>query len=115
VLRVLVVDDDARVRTALSSVLGSHPDIALVACCADGATAIAVAESHGVDVVLLDVLLPDMTRGLDVLAAMTARGLAVVAMSVRGGLAPRSLEAGATRFVEKTGAIEDLLEAIQLR
>ncbi len=109
-----MVDDDARVRTALSSVLGSHPDIGLVACCADGAAANAVAESHHVDVVLLDVLLPDMTRGFDVLAAMTARGLPVVAMSVRGGLGPRALARGAIRFVEKTGGVEDLIEAIQL-
>jgi DNA-binding NarL/FixJ family response regulator len=65
VIRVVLVDDDAMVRTGLRLILSAAPDIEVVGEAADGAAASVVVRRERPDVVLLDVRMP----GLDGLAA----------------------------------------------
>lgn len=58
-LRVAVIDDDAGIRTLTRMFLEAHEDIALVAESAGG-DAIEVVERERPDVVLLDLLMPDV-------------------------------------------------------
>jgi DNA-binding NarL/FixJ family response regulator len=64
-LRVLIVDDEALVRSGLAMILGSAPDIYVVATCGGAEAMSAVRESRP-HVVLLDVRMPDVD-GLTVL------------------------------------------------
>jgi CheY-like chemotaxis protein len=66
-IRVLIVDDDASVREHLSSVLSEGGFAVRVA--AGGAEAIAVAADNQPDLVLLDLLMPDVS-GFEVAAAL---------------------------------------------
>ena len=64
-IRVLIVDDHAIVRTGLSQLLGTADDIELVGAAGDGAEAVAMAAELRPDVVLMDLSMP----GTDGIAA----------------------------------------------
>ncbi|MCQ4079563.1 response regulator transcription factor [Streptomyces sp. RB6PN25] len=64
-LRVLIVDDEALIRSGLAMILGSAPDITVVATCG-GAEAVSAVRETRPHVVLLDVRMPDVD-GLTVL------------------------------------------------
>jgi DNA-binding NarL/FixJ family response regulator len=66
--RVLIVDDDALVRSGLSMMLGEFDDIDVAAAVADGTQVVAAVHRHRPDVVLMDIRMPN----LDGLAATEA-------------------------------------------
>ncbi|MDF2255700.1 response regulator [Streptantibioticus ferralitis] len=68
-VRVLIVDDEALIRSGLAMILGSAPDITVVASC-EGAQAVAAVQQDRPDVVLLDIRMPDVD-GLTVLRRLT--------------------------------------------
>lgn len=106
--RVLVVDDDARVRSALRALIDSSAGLCAWGEASSGPDALRADAALGPDVVLLDLMLPSSDDGLEALAALVARGRAVVALSIRATLGPAALATGAAAFVEK-GADPDLL------
>ncbi len=59
-IRVVVADDQELVRTGFALILGSDPGIEVVAQAADGAAAVAAAQEHLPDVVLMDIRMPGM-------------------------------------------------------
>jgi DNA-binding NarL/FixJ family response regulator len=64
VIRVLIVDDDPLVRSALGLMIGGQPDIEVVAEASDGRAGLAMSEQHRPDVVLMDIRMP-VLNGLD--------------------------------------------------
>jgi DNA-binding NarL/FixJ family response regulator len=64
VIRVLIVDDDPLVRSALALMIGGQPDIEVVAEASDGRAGLALSQQHRPDVVLMDIRMPVM-NGLD--------------------------------------------------
>lgn len=113
-VRVLVADDDARVRAAIAQTIVLEADLVLVAVAADAPAALALAESADPAVALVDVLLPDAAAGLALVAALGRRpGCAVVAMSVRSGFRQAALAAGAVAFAEKASGIDAILDAVR--
>ncbi|WP_338896340.1 response regulator transcription factor [Streptomyces sp. TG1A-60] len=70
-LRVLVADDNPVVRAGLTALLGTHPDLEVVAQATDGEEALREARVHHPDVVLLDVRMPG-TDGLTALPELAA-------------------------------------------
>ena len=67
-IRVLLVDDDALVRAGLRMILSSSEEMEVVGEAADGADAVAAAQEHRPDVVLMDIRMP----GMDGIAATSA-------------------------------------------
>ena len=59
-IRVLVVDDHAIVRSGLERLLGTAEDLELVGQAEDGRAAIAMAQEHAPDVVLMDLSMPEV-------------------------------------------------------
>ena len=74
-IRVLLADDETLLRSAIASLLGLSDVVEVVAQAADGLEAVALAEQHEPDVVLLDLEMP----GLDGVEA--ARRSSIVAPS----------------------------------
>jgi CheY-like chemotaxis protein len=111
--RVLVIDDDARVRTALGELLASTTDLTPASSTATAAAALAAAEHDGpFDVALVDIRLPDPATGLTLVEQLAAR-IPVVAVSVSGAHRTAALAAGATAFLDKDGRPDTLLAALR--
>ena len=60
-LRILIVDDEKAVRSALEKLLGTRRDWKVVGQAADGAEAIGKAKELQPDVVIMDVTMPEMS------------------------------------------------------
>jgi two-component system nitrogen regulation response regulator NtrX len=112
---VLIVDDEANIRRMVSALLASEGYDVREA--PDGASAIALADEHEPDAVLLDLMMPGGPGGLEVLEKLRAHypDLPVVMMSGRAALtdAVRATRLGAVQFLEKPLAPEGLLLALQ--
>jgi DNA-binding NarL/FixJ family response regulator len=102
--RVLLVDDDAAFRLVMRTLLRRAADVELVGEADDGATAVALADEHRPDVVLLDLLMPGMDgfealpRLVDVLPH--ARIVILTALEEREATREAVL-VGASAFLEK--------------
>ncbi|MBA6433528.1 MULTISPECIES: response regulator [Streptomyces] len=114
-IRVAVVDDEALVRSGLRLILGTAPDIEVVAECS-GAFAVDTVLGSKADVVLLDIRMPD-ADGLSVLRQLRAAPHSpAVAMlttfDVQEYLAA-ALRAGAAGFLLKDTDPEQLVRAVR--
>ena len=113
-LRVLVVDDDARVRRALRGLIERASDLTVVGEAGSAGSAGRLDLELDPDVVVLDLLLPRASDGMQVLQELRGRGRPVVAISRMGNLGPRAMVEGAHAFLEKHGRdVDDLLEMIR--
>ena len=102
-MRVMVADDDEAMRAALTAVLEDDPRVRLVGVVATGSAAVGLAEREPVDVVVLDVRLPDGGEPTaQALRALTAPPVvvAVSAMTDRGTVVSM-LRAGASCYLAK--------------
>jgi DNA-binding NarL/FixJ family response regulator len=113
-LRVLIVDDDARVRRALRSLIDCSPDLTVVGEAGSTRSAKRLDLELRPDVVVLDLLLPQAPDGMQVLRELRRRDRPVVAISRMGELGPEAMVAGAHAFLEKHGRdVDDLLDMIR--
>lgn len=71
-IRIAIVDDHALVRAGLRQFFADQPDFEVVAEAANGREALEIVRQGGVDVVVLDIGMPDQ-GGVDVLAGIKAR------------------------------------------
>jgi len=104
-IRVLVVDDSALIRSLLTEIINSQPDMEVVGAAPDPLIARDMIKQLNPDVLTLDVEMPKMD-GLDFLEKlMRLRPMPVVMVSTlteRGSeITMRALELGATDFVTK--------------
>ncbi|MFI9387021.1 response regulator [Kutzneria sp. NPDC052558] len=116
-IRVLLADDEALIRTGIRLVLAAAGDVEVVAECADGAEAVKLARRHQPDVALVDIRMPK----LDGIA--TAREIQppairthVVMLSTFGEDAnvARALRAGAVGFLLKDTPPDELIQAVRI-
>ncbi len=113
-IRVFVVDDDARVRRALRGLIERASDLTVVGEAGSAGSAGRLDLELDPDVVVLDLLLPQASDGMQVLQELRGRGRPVVAISRMGELGPQAVAEGAHAFLEKHGRdVDDLLEMIR--
>lgn len=112
-IRILIVEDDPKVRRALRMRFQLEPTIDIVGEAGDGPTAIDLSVALRPDVVLLDLNLPGMD-GVSVCHALRAQAAAVVVLSMYDSATVRArcLAAGASTFVSKQDRMSVLLSAI---
>ena len=114
-VRVLVVDDDALVRSALSMVLGGTTGIELVGMAADGDEVPAAVAAHRPDVVLMDIRMP-RTDGLTATERLRrlpgAPEVVVLTTFEADDHVLRALRAGAAGFLLKDTRPGDIVAAV---
>jgi DNA-binding NarL/FixJ family response regulator len=115
-IRVVLVDDQAMVRTGLRMVLAAEPDIDVVGEAADGASGVRVVTEQKPDVVLLDVRMPGMD-GLEaarrILSADLPTRVIVLTTFDEDEYVAAALRAGVSGFLLKVGPPEDLVVAVR--
>ena len=115
-MRILVAEDQAMLRDALCQLLGFQDAVEAVLQAENGSQAIALLEKEPVDVVLLDIEMPEKT-GLDVLEWVRVQALPikVVIMTTfkRPGYFERAVKADVDAYVLKERSIADLMRTIE--
>ena len=116
-IRVVVADDQALVRSGFALILGAEPGIEVVAEVADGARALAAARLHHPDVVLMDIRMPGMD-GIEATRHITSSpitaGVRVLVLTTFAAddYVVAALRAGASGFVLKDTEPGDLVRAV---
>lgn len=115
-IRLLVVDDQTVVREGLAAILTFYPDIEVVGQAEDGVQALKLAQKTQPDVILLDLVMPNMD-GLTTIPkikeiAPKARILVVTAFAETDRVY-QAIKAGALGYILKDATREQLLLAIR--
>ena len=116
--RILIVDDQAMVRTGFRMILESEEDIEIAGEAADGLEAIDQARTLKPDVILMDIRMPrldglEATRRILDGAAPDAKVLVLTTFDL-DEYVYESLRAGASGFMLKDAPPEQLVEAIRI-
>jgi len=116
-IRVLIVDDHEMVRSGLARFLLTASDLELVGEASTGAEAVRLCEALGPDVVLMDMVMPDMD-GAAATRAIRERYPEVRVIALTSfpevDLVQKALEAGALSYLMKNVGAEELSAAIRL-
>jgi two-component system, chemotaxis family, protein-glutamate methylesterase/glutaminase len=118
--RVLIVDDSVVVRGLMSRWIGQDPAFELLPPASDGKAALATAQSHRPDIVLLDLDMPvmDGMQALPELVTMLPDAAIVIASSLtrrNAGLSLRCLSMGAVDVLAKPESNRDLTLSTSFR
>ncbi|MFZ7095908.1 response regulator [Luteimonas dalianensis] len=115
-IRILLAEDQAMVRGALSALLGLEPDIEVLGACADGEAAWREVQRLGPDLLVTDIEMPGLT-GLELAQRIQRHGLAVKVVIVttfaRAGYLRRALDAGVSGYLLKDAPSEELAAALR--
>lgn len=115
-IRLLLADDQALVRGALSALLGLEPDLEVVAEVGTGTDVVPAVLAHHPDVALLDVEMPGLD-GINATAAVRRASpdtrVLIVTTFGRPGYLRRALQAGASGFVVKDTPAAQLADAVR--
>ena len=115
-IRLLLADDQALVRGALSALLNLESDLAVVAEVGTGDAVVAAVLEHHPDVALLDVEMPGLD-GISATAQVRRRSpdtkVLIVTTFGRPGYLRRALQAGAAGFVVKDTPAAQLADAVR--
>jgi len=114
-IRVLIADDHKIVRDGLKRILSAQGDIE-VAEAADGDEALALVKAHDYEVALLDMSMPGLS-GIALIKRLKLQkpSLRILVLSMHGEqqYAARALKAGATGYLNKDSAAEQLVGALR--
>ena len=115
-LRVFLADDHRIVREGLRMLVAAQPDMEVVGEADNGRTAIALTQTLVPDVVVMDVSMPDVNglRATETLHASHPK-VRVLALTrhTEGGYVQQLLGAGASGYILKQSAADDLVRAIR--
>lgn len=114
-IRVLLVDDHAIVRDGIRSLLATEADVRVVGEAANGRDGIALAEQLRPDVILMDLVMPEMD-GIEAISRIMSgqpkmRILVLTSFDAEGKVFP-AIKAGAMGYLLKDSDSEELVRAI---
>jgi DNA-binding NarL/FixJ family response regulator len=115
-IRVLLADDHKLFRAGIRALLQSHGDIEIVAEAADGREALRLIAAHRPEVVLMDIMMPNL-NGLDAAArigrAFPGTRVVMLSMNADEDSVLKALRAGAVGYLVKTADPAELELAIR--
>ena len=115
-IRVLLAEDQAMVRGALSALLGLESDIEVLGTAADGEVAWRELQRLKPDVLVTDIEMPGLT-GLELAQRVQRHALpikvVIVTTFARAGFLRRALDAGVSGYLLKDAPAEQLAEALR--
>ncbi len=115
-IRVMLVDDHIMVRKGLATFLKIYDDLQLVGEAENGAAAIKLCGEIQPDVVLMDMIMPDMDGAAvtSIIRRQSSRVQVIVLTSFKeGDLIKKALEAGAIGYLLKDVSADELAKAIR--
>jgi two-component system invasion response regulator UvrY len=116
-ISVLVADDHAVVRKGVKLILGETIDIRVEGEASNGLEAFQLAVSCSFDVLLLDIIMPGRSNGLEVLKELKRHGskLPVLMFSIHADeqYGVHALRAGAAGYLNKCSPSEELVKAVR--
>lgn len=116
--RILVCDDQALIRTGMTTIIDAQPDMEVVGECADGRAAVDLSRRVQPDVVLMDVRMP-VLNGIDATRLLAGAGVSdpvkvlVVTTFNLDEYVYEALRAGASGFLLKDAPPAQLLNGIR--
>ena len=115
-IRVLLAEDQAMVRGALSALLSLETDIEVLGAAADGEAAWRELQRLKPDLLVTDIEMPGLT-GLELAQRIQRQALpikvVIVTTFARAGFLRRALDAGVSGYLLKDAPAEDLAEALR--
>lgn len=113
-LKVVLVDDEARARKSLANILHKAGDIRIAAEAADGKEALSVIAAHQPDIVFLDVKMPGMNgfELLDTIDKVMQRSFSVIFLTAYDEFAIKAIKYAAFDYLLKPVDEEELMKTI---
>jgi DNA-binding NarL/FixJ family response regulator len=115
-IRILIADDHAIVRQGLKQIVSECPGMVVAGEAAYGEEALALARKLSYDVAIIDISMPGR-GGLDILkdlkAARPSAKIVILSMHPEEQYAIRCLRDGASAYITKANATEELVHAIE--
>lgn len=115
-IRIVLAEDQAMVRGALSALLGLEPDIEVLEAAADGESAWRALERHRPDLLVTDIEMPGLT-GLELAQRIARQGLptkvVIVTTFGRAGYLRRAMDAQVGGYLLKDAPAEQLAQALR--
>lgn len=117
ITKIALVDDHTLFRTGLAGLLSQHDGFEVVADVGSGEEFLALLPSLDVDVVFMDISMPDMDGAETTRRALAERpDLRIVTLSMYGDehYYTRMMESGASGFLLKDSDIEEVYSAVEV-
>ena len=115
-MKILITDDHKIVREGLKEILLHLPEISVIEEAKNGDEALAMISKEDFDLILLDISLPDIS-GLEVLQSIKRKHplqrVLMLSMYTQEHYALRALKMGASGYLTKDTASEELIEAVR--
>lgn len=115
-IKLLLVDDHRMLREALAAMLARQEDFVVVGQSSEGRQALELVEEVDPDVVILDISLPDV-NGIAIMKQLASQEqhpkVIVLSMYTDRSYVIEMLEAGASAYVTKVSAFEELARAVR--
>lgn len=116
-MKVLLIDDHPMLRKGLRQALEPRADIVVVGEAATGTAALGLVQQTAPDLIVVDIHLPDM-KGVELIRRLAELApfakIVVFSSDADRKLVDESLHAGASGYIWKQSAVEELLQAVQM-
>lgn len=116
-IRVMLVDDQAMIRSGLQMILEAESDLQVIAEADSGQEAIRIAGRDKPDVILMDIRMPGMdglTATKEILAANPSARVIILTTFDVDDYVYRALRVGASGFLLKNAPADDLIHAVRV-